>query len=95
MDEITLHGGIHDTRKLVSAYATLMLRKRGVIRDDGSTAIRGKRYMSLSERKWRAWHPDDVKEAKRLHGAGLHAPAIAAALNRSKQSVYFKLRRSA
>lgn len=86
---ITVHAGILGTRKLSEAYADLILRRIGLIKE-GQAIIN--RYIAWGQLGHRPWRSDELKRAKKMLASGFRVPTIAKTLGRSKYSVYHKLR---
>lgn len=88
-DELfTVHGGILGTRKLSGAYADLLLRKLGVIKEGQSIVNRYIAWGQLGHRPWRA---DEIARGRKLLADGVGCAAVAKILRRSKHAVRKKL----
>lgn len=92
-DEITVHGGIRGTRILAAAFATLALRKRGIVeKRDGRATIPLKKYIATwGKRAGRPWLPEELKRAKEMIARGYSPVEIGKVLNRSRAAVYHKV----
>ena len=92
MDEITLRGGIHDTRKLAGALAELLLRKRGAVDEHGKPTPRFiKRHVALGDRGRRVWTAAELEYALELRERGFSYRNIGLALSRPTASVHMKI----
>jgi hypothetical protein len=81
-EEITIYSGIRGTRKLAAAFATLMLRKRGLLN----------KYIPGQHKTWTS---EEEARAKKMRASGMTYPKIGAVLGRNDDSVRAKIGRRA